>query len=108
VPPQEPVTSLASATLTVESYEAAVEQCFANGWRPDEPLPYYAERGRAVTVEKVAVNAVMAGCLREYFPVVLAIADVLFDPDLDFHAAHSSTGGVALGWALNERGASDR
>ena len=110
--------------LTFESYEAAVEQCFANGWtdglpvvpptpgkvraflatvprRPDEPLPYYAERGRVVTVEKVAVNAVMAGCLPEYFPVVLAIADVLFDPDLDFHAAHSSTGGVALGWVLN-------
>ncbi len=31
--------------------------------------------GRKATVEQVAVNAVMAGCKPEYFPVVLAIAE---------------------------------
>jgi hypothetical protein len=31
--------------------------------------------GRVATVEQVAVNAVMAGCKPEYFPVVLAIAE---------------------------------
>ncbi len=31
--------------------------------------------GRTATVEQVAVNAVMAGCKPEYFPVVLAIAE---------------------------------
>jgi hypothetical protein len=31
--------------------------------------------GRAATVEQVAVNAVMAGCKPEYFPLVLAIAE---------------------------------
>src|SRR3970282_1987339 len=30
---------------------------------------------RRATVEQVAVNAVMAGCKPEYFPVVLAIAE---------------------------------
>ena len=30
---------------------------------------------RAGTVEKVAINAVMAGCKPEYLPVVLAIAE---------------------------------
>ena len=34
-------------------------------------MPMY----RAATVEQVAVNAVMAGCKPEYFPVVLAIAE---------------------------------
>jgi hypothetical protein len=34
-------------------------------------MPMY----RTATVEQVAVNAVMAGCLPEYFPVVLAIAE---------------------------------
>ena len=36
-----------------------------------EFMPMY----RTATVEQVAVNAVMAGCLPEYFPVVLAIAE---------------------------------
>ena len=31
--------------------------------------------GRSATVEQVAVNAVMAGCKPEYFPLVLAIAE---------------------------------
>ncbi|MEE8413477.1 MAG: hypothetical protein V3R96_02895 [Dehalococcoidales bacterium] len=31
--------------------------------------------GRTATVEQVAINAVMAGCKPEYFPVVLAIAE---------------------------------
>jgi len=30
---------------------------------------------RSATVEQVAVNAVMAGCKPEYFPVVLAMAE---------------------------------
>jgi len=30
---------------------------------------------RTATVEQVAVNAVMAGCKPEYFPVVLAMAE---------------------------------
>ena len=36
-----------------------------------EFMPMY----RTATVEQVAVNAVMAGCKPEYFPVVLAMAE---------------------------------
>ncbi|MFC2070705.1 hypothetical protein ACFLTB_06005, partial [Chloroflexota bacterium] len=35
----------------------------------------YMPMSRTATVEQVAVNAVMAGCKPEYFPVVLAIAE---------------------------------
>ncbi|MEE8413202.1 MAG: hypothetical protein V3R96_01490 [Dehalococcoidales bacterium] len=35
----------------------------------------YMPMGRTATVEQVAVNAVMAGCKPEYFPMVLAIAE---------------------------------
>lgn len=39
-----------------------------------EPV-LFMPMGRIATVEQVAVNAVMAGCKPEYFPVVLAIAE---------------------------------
>ena len=38
-------------------------------------LVKFMPMGRTATVELVAVNAVMAGCKPEYFPVVLAIAE---------------------------------
>jgi hypothetical protein len=37
------------------------------------------------TVEKVAVNAVMAGCLPEHFPVVLAALEAALDPRFSMH-----------------------
>ncbi|CAI7991433.1 hypothetical protein GBAR_LOCUS738 [Geodia barretti] len=38
------------------------------------------ERRRVITVEKAAANAVMAGCLPEYFPVVLAATEANAGP----------------------------
>ena len=68
--------------------------CRGTSHRPDEIVTYQSDRGQrmfeevkkgdvvhfqpmkwAATVEQVAVNAVMAGCKPEYFPVVLAIAE---------------------------------
>src|SRR5258707_4017616 len=46
-----------------------------------EVAPNY---GRA-TVEKIAINAVMAGCRPEYFPVVLAPVEAAGDPSLHLH-----------------------
>jgi len=44
---------------------------------PDEIFPFGGSFGvnRVVTVEKIAINAVMAGCRPEYMPVVMAIAE---------------------------------
>src|SRR5580704_3316881 len=42
-------------------------------WRkPDELIGVLGPQLGKATVEKVAINAVMAGCKPEYFPVVLA------------------------------------
>ena len=38
----------------------------------DREVAAYAVRNRSLTAEKIAVNAVMAGCKPEYFPVVVA------------------------------------
>src|SRR5262245_32167093 len=118
------MTALSSAYHDVDDDAEALELCFRNGWTdglpvvpptedrvsrmlaavpraPDEILGFYRERGRQVTVEKVAINAVMAGFRPDYFPVVLAIAEVLLDPSLDFHAANASTGSPAIGFIVN-------
>jgi len=46
--------------------------------------------GRA-TVEKVAINAVMAGCRSEYLPVVLAAVQAACDPTFNLHGMSTST-----------------
>ncbi len=48
-----------------------------------------------VTVEKVAANAVMAGCLSEYFPVVLAAVKAVLQPQFHVGSTACTTGGAA-------------
>ncbi len=54
------------------------------------------ERGVVVGAEKLAINAVMAGCRPEYFPVVAAAVRGLCHPDFAYHGPASSTGGSAM------------
>jgi len=46
--------------------------------------------GRA-TVEKIAINAVMAGCRPEYLPVVIAAIDAVCDEAFDLHGVSATT-----------------
>lgn len=48
-----------------------------------------------VTVEKVAVNAVMAGCLPDYFPVVVAAVKAVLQPQFNVGSISTTTGGAA-------------
>jgi hypothetical protein len=80
--------------------QAAIEHCYAQGWsdglplvpvsqpllerflatvdRPaDEVIGRLPQLDRVVTVQLAAINAAMAGCRPEYFPVVLAAWDAL-------------------------------
>jgi hypothetical protein len=45
----------------------------------------------AATVEKLAVNAVMAGCRPEYLPVVIAAFEAMGDPAFNFYAIQATT-----------------
>ncbi len=54
------------------------------------------ERRREITVAKVASNAVMAGCLPEYMPVVLAAVEAMLDPVFNLVGPSSSLGGSAV------------
>src|SRR5262249_8634325 len=110
---------LMAESLTLEERDVQ-EEFFARGWTdglpivpptPErvgamlelagathpEPLSgYVPARGRGVTMGKAATNAVMAGCLPEYFPVVVAALEATFDPAFNLHTVLTSTGGAAL------------
>ena len=50
---------------------------------------------RECTIEKLAVNAVMAGCEPAYFPVVVAAAQALLDPAFNLYGVQATTHPVA-------------
>jgi hypothetical protein len=52
-------------------------------------------RWRTATVERVAVNAVLAGCKPEYFPVVLAAVEALLDKDCQLYSIQTATNTTA-------------
>ena len=58
-------------------------------------------RERAITAEKLAINAVMAGCLPMHFPVVVAAWTALLQEEFLLHGASASTGGCAVLLILN-------
>jgi len=63
---------------------------------PDAQIAYIRDRAMAVTAEKVAINAVMAGCKPEYMPVVVAAVEGIGDPRWGYHGPGTSTGGAAV------------
>ena len=110
--------SLRSARLAADDEVAAVELFHRNGWTdglpivpptearvadclewahlgPDDVLGVEPVRGRIITAEKGAINAVMAGCLAPYFPVVATAVQAMCDEAFLLHGCTSSTGGSA-------------
>lgn len=63
---------------------------------PDAVIGAIPERDRVFTAEVVAINAVMAGCLPEYFPVVAAAVSAITDPAFGLHGPAASTHGAAI------------
>ena len=63
---------------------------------PDEVVATEPVRQKQFTAEKIAVNAVMAGCKPEYFPVVVAAVSACCEGPLNLHASSTSTNGVTV------------
>ena len=77
--------------------QSRVSEFIDCGGRPaSEIVGELPERRREVSVEKVAANAVMAGCLPEYMPVVLATAEAMLDPKFNLVGPSSSLGGSGI------------
>src|SRR5262249_22366584 len=72
--------------------EQAVRAMLATVARaPDELVGPIPPRLRMATMEKLAVNAVMAGCRPDYFPVVLAAVEAVLNDDCRLYGIQTAT-----------------
>jgi len=109
---------LSSKVYDVADFAAAQELFHSNGWTdglpvvpptrpaveaclewaamaPDQLFGVEPVRGQPITAEKVAINAVMAGCLPMHFPVVATALQAMLQEEYLLHGVSSSTGGCA-------------
>src|SRR5436309_11114526 len=114
---------LTSKRYRVEDIDA-VEFCYQQGWTdglpvipptadrvttmlaaarldPKQEIAFITHRSVSITAEKVAINAVMAGCRPEYFSVVVAAVEGIGDPAWSYHGPGTSTGGAAVLMIVN-------
>ena len=66
-----------------------------SGLGSDQVIGVEGIRRKQFTAEKVAINAVMAGCKPEYFPVVVAAVAACCERPFNLHANSTSTNGIA-------------
>jgi hypothetical protein len=71
------------------------------GLEPGEQIAFIETRQAAITAEKAAINAVMAGCRPEYMPVIVAALEAMADPVYGYHGPATSTGGAAVLMVIN-------
>jgi hypothetical protein len=77
------------------SEEAVAEMMKGTDLPPDHVVAKMIPRMGKATVEKIAVNAVMAGALPTHLPVLIAVVDALSDPKTRFDTFEVSTGSWA-------------
>jgi len=76
--------------------EERVSECLdAAGFAPGDIIGIEQVRQRPIIAEKAAINAVLAGCLPAYMPVVVAVLDAMCDAQYNLHGTSASTGGAA-------------
>lgn len=115
---------LSSQRHRIDDFAAAQEFFHARGWTdglpvvpptaqavqdcldwvmmaPDQLIGVEPVRERAITAEKLAINAVMAGCLPMHFPVVVAAFTAMLQAEFLLHGTTSSTGGAAILLVVN-------
>ena len=72
------------------------EMVAAGGFKADDVIAEMPSRKVAVTAEKVAINAVMAGCKPEYLPVVVSAVKGLATPEFGLHHVASALSGPTI------------
>ena len=116
--------ALTSKRYQVEGPADAIEFCFAQGWSdglpvvpptedkvralleaarlaPTQEIGFVAHRAVSITAEKVAINAVLAGCRPEYMPIVVAAVEGIADPRWSYHGPGTSTAGAGVLMIVN-------
>ena len=73
----------------------------AAGLAPQDVVAHMPSRKVAMTAEKVAANAVMAGCKPEYMPVIVAAVKALAAPEFVLHHVASGLSGATIMIVVN-------
>jgi hypothetical protein len=76
--------------------EAVGAMLAGTSYPPDKEIGIVLPREGIATVEKIAVNAVMAGAKPEYLPVIIAIVECFTDKN--FNQNHINTGPMPVTW----------
>jgi hypothetical protein len=79
------------------------EHVAASGRFPDESLGEVPPRNGRATVEKVAINAVMAGAPAASMPLLLAAIEAMLEPDFNLFALNTTTCCVVPGLFVHGR-----
>ena len=66
-----------------------------------EVLAVLPPKRAEASIQKLAVNAVMAGCKPEYFPVIVAAVEALADPTFELYGVNTTTNPVAPVFIIN-------
>jgi hypothetical protein len=100
--------------FSTDDYEMAIEKFYAEGWTDglpivlptrklvdaviaasgrdrNESLGTMPPKGHQITIEKLAINAVMGGCTSELFPVVIAGIEAMLDPEHNLNGVIQTT-----------------
>lgn len=77
------------------------EWCAASGRFPEELLAELPPRNGRCTVEKLAVNAVLAGAPAESMPLLCAAVEAMADPEFNLFALNTTTSCVVPGVFVN-------
>ena len=107
-------SKLKARRVEIATLEDELEACFDRGWSdglpvvpptearvlamlagttraPDEIVAVVPPDLAPCTVEKVAINAVLAGCKPEYLPVVLTAVEMACTPEFNIHGVLATT-----------------
>jgi hypothetical protein len=105
---------LASRIYEAHDLEAAVEICFERKWTdglpvvpptraaierivdhlgrdPQEVIGIVPPRNGVATIEKIAINCVMAGCKPEYVPIVIAAVEAMLGERFNLNGVQTTT-----------------
>ena len=103
-----------SEGIDVADYHAAVELFFERGWtdglavvppteglveamvrasgrEPQEEVGEIPPALGIATIEKLAINSVMAGCRPAYFPIIIAAVEAMLEPEHNLNGVQTTT-----------------
>ena len=81
--------------LIPPTQQRVVDMLSGTDRNPSEVVAVLPPNMGTVTVEKIAINSVMAGCKPDYLPVIIAAIEALADDAFNIHGVYATTLGAS-------------